>query len=244
MLTISTMAYNQLEYTQMCLESVLEYTPKPYHLRLVDNGSTDGTLFYFEEIAGRHKDTEIIHYDQNEIVEKITNEILDGEQNPYLIGVTNDTIVCKGWSDRLIACLTSADDIGMVGPRANCISGKQKAYPGAYRTIEEYQDVADRWAKDHKGEYFEVDRVVGMLAAIRMSAYRATEGYDSNLPTNGENGAYGFSDDDLSQKMRRAGYRLMIANDVFIHHFGSVTVGESAKRGIYKNAILYKERDV
>jgi hypothetical protein len=115
----------------------------------------------------------------------------------------------------------------MVGPRSNCISGPQQLYPGTYDNLDEYQRVADQWARDHKGEYFETNRIVGMLVAIRMKAYRDAGGYDVTLPTNGKDGGYGYSDDDMCRRMKKAGYRLLITNDVFIHHFGSMTVSMS-----------------
>jgi O-antigen biosynthesis protein len=239
MITIALTAYNQIEYTRLCLESILRHTNRPYKLVLIDNGSTDGTLLYFQSIAQRHPDTFIIHYEQNEIVEKIGNEYMQTIDTDYMIGVTNDTIVHAGWADNLIDALTSAPDIGMVGPRANCISGEQLLYPGAtYSNLEEYQEVARHWAETHMGEYFQTQRVVGMLVALRLSAFKATGGYDVNLPTNGPDGAYGYSDDDLSAKMIKAGYRLLIANNVFIHHFGGVTVGNY--NGLARNLKKYE----
>lgn len=226
MITIALTAYNQIEYTKLCLESILQYTRPPYRLVLVDNGSTDGTMLYFQAIAKLHSETQIIHYDRNEVVEKIGNEFMKNIESEYLIGVTNDTIVHEGWAENLIDALRSAPDIGMVGPRANCISGDQLLYPGAtYNNLDEYQAIAADWSEKHRGEYFETQRVVGMLVAMRMEAFRKTGGYNVELPTNGPDGAYGYSDDDLSAKMIKAGYRLLITNDVFIHHFGSVTVG-------------------
>src|SRR5205807_2013812 len=44
---------NELDYTRQCLESVLQHTRPPYELVLVDNGSTDGTPAYLEEIQRR-----------------------------------------------------------------------------------------------------------------------------------------------------------------------------------------------
>lgn len=43
-------AYNQLEYTQKCLESIFKYTDAPFELIIIDNGSTDGTLRYLGEL--------------------------------------------------------------------------------------------------------------------------------------------------------------------------------------------------
>ena len=48
--SIVVVTYNQLEYTKLCLESVLQRTDARYELIVVDNGSTDGTLEYLRSI--------------------------------------------------------------------------------------------------------------------------------------------------------------------------------------------------
>jgi GT2 family glycosyltransferase len=126
----------------------------------------------------------------------------------------------------------------MVGPLSNCVSGSQQVFPGAYFDLDGYQKVARQWSEDHKGEYHSVNRVVGMLVAIRRSAFIKAGCYNVDLSTNGD--GYGFSDDDLSRKMILAGYRLLITNDVFIHHFGGVTVGRDLSEKIKANAIKYE----
>ena len=51
--SILILCCNQLAYTRLCLESILRYTRPPYELVLVDNGSTDDTSAYLEEIHRR-----------------------------------------------------------------------------------------------------------------------------------------------------------------------------------------------
>src|SRR5262249_27250458 len=52
--SIIILCCNQLAHTRPCLESLLRHTRAPYELILVDNGSTDGTPGYLEEIRRRH----------------------------------------------------------------------------------------------------------------------------------------------------------------------------------------------
>jgi glycosyltransferase involved in cell wall biosynthesis len=47
--------YNRLNFTKRMLESFLKNTTSPYHLIIIDNGSTDGTLEYLaQEVAHLH----------------------------------------------------------------------------------------------------------------------------------------------------------------------------------------------
>ena len=62
--SVVIIAYNRLEKTRRCVESVLQYTTGiNYELILVDNGSTDRTLEYFQSVSYDKK--QIIHITKN-----------------------------------------------------------------------------------------------------------------------------------------------------------------------------------
>jgi len=230
MVSIIITAYNQLEYTKLCVESILKNTTGEYELILINNGSTDGTKGYFQLIKSRKENVIIINYDNNEIVEDIGNEAVKSAKGEYIVGATNDIIVPKNWLTNMMDCINLSENIGMVGVRSNCIgSYKQRLFPGLYESLEEYYKVAGEY-EDKKNNDFEIDKIVGMFCLFRRKCFLEVGGLNIDLPTNGKDGGYGFSDDDLCNKFIKAGYKLMIANDVFIHHFGSVTA-----KSLYKN---------
>ncbi|WP_420070670.1 glycosyltransferase [Syntrophus gentianae] len=217
------LAYNQLNYTRQCVESILHYTSSPYELLLIDHGSTDGTFEYFNWVKSFHPDTRVIKYFRNRTIEKTTNHAVSLGRGKYSVVVTNDIMVHEGWLENFIRHVESAPDIGIVGPRSNNISGPQ-LMPAEYATAEQYQTFAAAWARDHKGENFSLQRVVGMCTIMKKAVLERIGGGDPELPTNGRDGGYGFSDDDSNIRLLLAGYRSLVANDVFIHHYGSVTV--------------------
>src|SRR5262249_43969882 len=63
----------------------------------------------------------------------------------------------------------------------------------------------------------EVERLIGFCLLLRREAYAAVGALDERF------GLGFFEDDDLSVRARQAGFRLLVALDVFIHHFGSRT---------------------
>ncbi|MFH1027698.1 MAG: glycosyltransferase, partial [Pseudomonadota bacterium] len=218
-------AYNQLQYTRQCVESILHYTEGSYELLLMDNGSTDGTFEYFESVRAFHPHTRVIRCFHNRIVEANGNYVFSLARGKYCVGVSNDTIVHDGWLKNFMTQIESAPDIGMVGPRSNNVSGPQ-AMQVEYDTLETYQTFAAEWSKEHQGENFLLDRIVGVAVIMKKSIFNRMGGWDPDLPTNGRDGGYGFSDDDFSLRFRLAGYKSLVANDVFIHHFGSVTASK------------------
>ncbi len=223
--SISITAYNQLQHTKHCIESILHYTAPPYELLLIDNGSTDGTFEYFEQVKSFHRNTRVIRNFKNRNVEATGNHAVSIARGKYIVGATNDTMVHEGWLENFVKQIASAPDIGVVGPRSNNISGPQ-AMLTEYDTLEAYQTFAAEWGSQHQGENFPVERMVGMFTIIKKDVLKRIGGVDPDIPTNGRDGGYGFSDDDLSLRLRLAGYKLLVANDVLIHHFGSVTASK------------------
>ncbi len=224
--SISVCAYNNLEYTKLCIESILHFTPGDYELLLADNGSTDGTLDYFESIKKIHPRTRVIKYFRNNIVESVGNYCMSLTNSEYFVSMTNDLLVHEHWCENFIDQIDAADDIGVVGPRSNSISGPQYL-PCSYQTIEEYAALAEQLSQSNKGRSFAVDRMVGMCYIMKKKVFERVGGVDPELPTNGRDGGYGFSDDDLSVRLRLAGYRMLVADDVLIHHYGSKTVSRN-----------------
>ncbi|MEN6489785.1 MAG: glycosyltransferase, partial [Smithella sp.] len=221
--SVWVLAYNQLHYTRQCVESILHYTKCPFELLLVDHGSTDDTFKYFNWVKSFHPNTRIIKYFQNRIIEETCNYVFSIARGKYLAVVTNDVIVHEGWLENFIKHIESSPDIAVVGPRSNNISGPQ-VQPAEYNSLEEYQTFATHWSREHRGESFPIERMVGMCTLTKKDIYKRIGGGDPDLPTNGRDGGYGFSDDDFSLRLRLGRYRSLVANDVFIHHYGSVTV--------------------
>lgn len=48
---IIIVTWNAIEYTKAALESVFRYTDLKYYLTVVDNGSTDGTITYLDNLS-------------------------------------------------------------------------------------------------------------------------------------------------------------------------------------------------
>jgi FkbM family methyltransferase len=220
--SIIVTCYNQLQFTKQCIASILHYTKGSYELLLIDNGSTDGTSDFFESVRHFHSRTRIIRSFNNRVVESVGNYAVSLASGKYIVTVTNDTLVHEGWLESFIRQVDSAPDIGMVGPLSNNISGPQKVQAG-YDSLEAYQTFAADWCVQHSGEHFPLSRLVGVALITKKSVFERVGGWDPDLPTNGRDGGYGFSDDDFSLRFRLAGYSSLVAKDVFIHHFGSVT---------------------
>ena len=205
-------AFNQLEYCRQCIQSILLGTERPYMLILVDNGSTDGVSEYFDSIA----DATVIHSDANLGFAGGVNLGLERAEGHALL-LNSDTIVPRGWLGRLEKALEQSDNIGMVGPMSNCVSGSQQIPGLAFSSLDEVNAYADTWSHEHAGQLRDVARLVGFCLLIRDTVLKEVGRFDE---------AYGignFEDDDYCLRVLRAGYRLCVAEDAFIFHYGGRT---------------------
>jgi len=212
-ITIIVPAFNQLACCRQCVESVCRHTAgRPYRLILVDNGSTDGVGEYFESVPG----AVVVHSETNLGFAAGVNLGLERAEGHALL-LNSDTIVPRGWLDVLERALCCEDDIGLVGPMSNCVSGPQRIPGLEFGSLDDINAFAARLATDHAGQYEDVDRLVGFCLLIREEALRQVGRFDEAF------GLGNFEDDDYCLRVRRAGYRLRMARDAFVFHYGSRT---------------------
>lgn len=205
-------AYNQLEYCRQCVASIQANTRPPYRLILVDNASTDGVGAFFDEVAG----AEAVHAPENLGFAGGVNLGLARAEGHAVI-LNSDTIVPPGWLERLSAALLHEADVGLAGPRSNCVSGSQEIPGLALESYGAIMDYAAERARTHAGQRRDVARLVGFCMMIRDAVLAELGGFDE---------AYGignFEDDDYCLRALRAGWRLCVAEDCFVFHYGSRT---------------------
>ena len=115
----------------------------------------------------------------------------------------------------MLECLKSAPDTGIVGPMTNNISGVQKVERVGYDAIEGLESYARSFREKNRHRRTEARRVVGFCMLFRRSLVDQIGLLDESFGTGN------FEDDDFCARAALAGYRNVIAGDVFIHHFGS-----------------------
>lgn len=212
--SIIILTLNNLEYTKRCIESIRKYTLEPYEIIVVDNGSKDGTIEYLESQA----DIKLIKNPTNLGFAMGNNIGMKEAKGDYIVVLNNDTIVTQGWLTRLIACAESDPSIGIVGPRSNYVAGIQIVKNVPYgNDMTAMQEFARKWSLENSGKYEETARVIGFCMLIKREVIEKIGGFDP-LYESGN-----FEDDDLCVRAIRAGFKIMIAHDVFIHHYGSKT---------------------
>ncbi len=199
--------------TDRCVAAIQRHTDGPFEVIVVENGAHDDAAPP-AAAAGR---VTTIRNPRNEGFAFAANQGLDCARGRLLAVVHDDVVVGPGWMRRARALLAADPAIGAVGPASNECAGAQRMRMVSYDGADDATAFAELWAAEHLGELAIVPRLAGMCLILRREVMMRVGGFDTLFGW--DKGA----DDDFSVRVARAGWKLAIALDVFVHHQGGAT---------------------
>ena len=209
--TILIQAYNRLEKTKECVSSVLKYTTDVnYDLLLVDNGSTDDTFEYFKAIDYPKK--RIIHITKN-VSAVYPNFCFDLSWiAKYYVCLANDIVVTPQWLSNMVKVAESDDRIGMVNPVGSNMSNLQQVNL-QFNSLDEMEAEAGKFNVSDHTRWQERLRLITLGTLYKKECL-----YAIGWPISDVGFYHDFGDDDITFRVRRAGYKAILAGDTWIHH--------------------------
>jgi GT2 family glycosyltransferase/Tfp pilus assembly protein PilF len=207
--------YNQLNYTKECIDSISRNTTGQYEIICIDNASNDGTAKWFNKIVQNNSNYKLICNEENLGFPAAVNQGIKAAKGDYILIANNDIVFTPGWLDRMIDLAISDINVGIVGPISNAISGFQLDRDAKYNNIGDMLKYAQRVRENNKGQTIDFPRVAFFCTLIKKEVIDKIGGLDERFsPGN-------YEDDDFCLRAQLAGYKTLIAKDVFIHHYGS-----------------------
>jgi len=233
--SVVMVTYNGLPFSKMCITSLLacDWSPDD-ELIIVDNGSTDGTAEFLDELCRVNSCVRLLLNATNRGFAAATNEGLGVATGDILVLLNNDTIVTRGWLDGLIRRLTDPQT-GMVGPVTNRTCNEAQIH-APYRTVAEMETFADDYTRQHPDHANDIGMLAMFCMAMRRDVYQRVGPLDEQF----EIGM--FEDDDYARRVCQAGYRVICVEDVFVHHFGQAALGELCGDGQYDRILESNRR--
>lgn len=226
-LSIIVVTYNNIGLTQRCVASLLRNTTYPnYEIIVVDNASADDTRNYLHFINRNHLNIRIIFNNENVGFAAANNQGLRVAEGEYIVLLNNDTVLPKGWADALLRHLEDPT-IGLVGPVTNS-AGNEACIEVDYQDIEQMEAFADSQTAQHAGQAFDIPMLAMFCVAMRRDVFEQIGFLDEAF------GIGMFEDDDYSRRIHQAGYRIVCAEDAFVHHYGQASFKKLIDSGEYQ----------
>lgn len=240
-ISIIVLCYNQLDLTQKCVDSILKYTAYPnYELILVDNNSTDDTAQWLQEAEKASERVKIVLNKTNRGFAGGNNDGIKASDGDYIVLLNNDTVVTRGWLTGLLKRFRN-EKVGMVGPVTNSI-GNEAMIQTSYSGMDDMRMFAYLYTDKHMGENYPEDP-----PQLAMFCTMFPRKLIDEIGLLDENYGVGmFEDDDYSMAVHKKGLRTVLAEDTFIHHFGSASF-KKLEDNVYnelfqKNKAYYEEK--
>jgi GT2 family glycosyltransferase len=127
----------------------------------------------------------------------------------------------------------------MVGPVTNW-TGNEAKIDVSYGDVKDMEAFARAYTYAHEGQAFDIKMLAMYCVAMRKAVT------DQIGPLDERFGMGMFEDEDYARRVRQAGYRVVCAQDVFVHHYGMASFARLAKseyRDLFeRNKQLYEEK--
>lgn len=208
MISIIIPVWNLHELTMFCLETLrINSTGSDYEVIIIDNGSNPPYEF--------SKNVKLIRNEENLGFPKAVNQGIEIAQGDWICLLNNDVLVTPYWIERLLA---HKDYTDIIGPRTNFSCGLQsKAIRWVYNNWEELNEINEKIYTQYKNTRIMVKWLIGFCMMINRRVIDKIGVMDEGF------GLGNYEDVDFCIRAGEAGFKLVIAQDVFVHHFGSLT---------------------
>lgn len=209
LVSIIIVNFNGKKYLEKCLESLLKINYSNYEIIVIDNNSTDGSVEFIEK---NHSQIIIKKLEKNygfAYPNNLGAKIAKGE---FLLFLNNDTKVCPDFVIELMKTITSSSDIGI------CQSYLLKM-SGDVDSSGDFMDIIgiSFSSKEKISEVRDIFSAKGASLMIKKLLFEELNGFDEDFFVS-------FEDVDLSWRCWILGYRVVVAPDSIVYHYGSSTI--------------------
>jgi GT2 family glycosyltransferase len=209
--SIVMVTYGNLDLTRLCLASLQRAAgATPFELLVVDNASPDGTAAWLRDTEARALLPMQVQFNtDNRGFAAANNQAAARARGDVLVFLNNDTVVTPGWLERLVQHLDRDPSIGLIGPVTNSC-GNEAAIATSYHEL----DGMFRFAAAQTGGLTDLPMLTLFCTVMPRALFDDVGGLDERYRVGM------FEDDDLAMAVRTRGRRVVLARDVFVHHYG------------------------
>lgn len=227
--------YNGLEYLKKFLPSVLESNYENMEVIVADNGSTDTSIGFLKT---EYSHIRVIDLEENHGFAGGYNLALEKIDSEYFVLLNSDIQVTKNWIFPIIELMERDKTIGACQPKVLSYHKKEFfEYAGASGGWIDWLGypfcrgrIFDKVEKDN-GQYNSTSEIFwasGAAYFVRAKLFKALGGFDADYFAHAE-------EIDLSWRIKRAGFKIMVRPRSVVYHVGGGTLDYLNPRKTYLN---------
>jgi len=195
---------NRLRMLRECLGSLLEHTKGDRHEVIVwNNGSTDGTKEYLDELAASHPEVRVVHHPENVGLNGVALGV-EMARGYYIVELDDDVVrFPDDWLPKMVTAFKQVPQIGYLA--ANVV--QDELTNGGKDSPESYQAV------DYDGVVLEHGPTWGWCTMTSLDVLNRIGNFARRR------GQQWYQEDlDYVRRCLRAGYTPAIVRDVVVYH--------------------------
>jgi GT2 family glycosyltransferase/glycosyltransferase involved in cell wall biosynthesis len=215
--------HNALEEVKVCLESLIAKKTLNFNIIIVDDGSNKETSRYLRTFAKVYN-CKLIRNDLSQGYTVAANQGLLASSLKYCVLLNSDTVVTLRWLEKLIACMESEKDVGIVGPLSNAATWQ--SVPKLFEqnnwvlnllpekmSLEQMSNLVENQSVKC---YPEVPIINGFCLMVKRDVLEKIGYFDQQIFYEG----YG-EENDYCIRAHNAGFKLKVADDCYVYHHRS-----------------------
>jgi GT2 family glycosyltransferase/glycosyltransferase involved in cell wall biosynthesis len=209
--------YNALELVRGCLQSIFEAgSNASFEVLVVNNGSRSDVAEWLEREESIRPQVRHLYYAEPLGFARAVNAGAAKAAGETLIVLNSDTVVTPGWMEGLHDALKLDPSLGAVTPSTNSAGDPAQM---DFNTVDLplAKALALRAQKSKPKMLYLPQRITFFCVGFRIDVWRSMGGLDESYQIGN------FEDDDFCLKLRMAGYRLGVAQHIFVFHHNNGT---------------------
>ncbi len=253
--------WNALEYSKVTINRLFDTVKADYYLTIVDNASSDGTSEFLNNLEIPDNCKKLVRITNKENLGNV-GAVNQGYEASKELGArftclcNNDLYFQSGWFERLENCMLKDQSIGMVGPLRPCIdvqhyngqptSVMQRMTPPGSdwseellffmgRPFTEFDVSAEKIVHANEGGLRVLNVPPDALSSC--CVFVKNEAADRlGWMADPQFSPYGSDDIDLTWSIAKLGYKCVMLQDIYVHHFRSKSIQAN---GVNQDKLLY-----
>lgn len=235
--SIIIVSYNSGEFIKGCIEFLLKSIPNGFEVIVLDNASSDDTVFILKNFLPKIK---LIESDKNLGFAKGNNQAAKLANGEYLFFLNPDTYASTASIKELVTFYESQEDAGIVAPKVvkpnGTIQPTVKNLPTIWKAIKEYvfgvKHAYSEYVPSSQNQVL-VESVYGAAMLIKKDLYIKLGGFDEKY-------FLYYEDADLCKRARDSGKKIYYYPRVTIRHLVGATKSEVNKYDLnYESFVKY-----